>query len=55
MEGTKGRRAGGTKEGGREGQAERQSSPMALNQLAPAPGSLGGIREALKGTGNWRT
>lgn len=28
---------------------------MALNQLAPVPGSLGGVREALREAGKWRT
>lgn len=28
---------------------------MALNQLAPVPGSLGGVTEALREAGKWRT
>lgn len=28
---------------------------MALNQLAPFPGSLSGIKEALREAGKWRT
>lgn len=28
---------------------------MALNHLAPVPGSLHGIREALREAGKWRT
>lgn len=29
--------------------------PMALNQWAPIPGSLGGVRGALREAGTWRT
>ena len=55
-EGWRGQKAGELEEPRREGGAGWEAELlMALNQLAPVPGSLGGIREALRGTGKWRT
>lgn len=42
----------GGREGRREGEVDWEAElPMALNQLAPVPGSLGGVREALRDAG----
>ena len=55
-EGWRGQKAGELEEPRREGGAGWEAELlMALNQLAPVPGSLGGSREALRGTGKWRT
>lgn len=54
---------GRTREGGKEGCEGAQDGegdtevelPMALNQLAPVPGSLSGVREALREAGRQNT
>lgn len=49
-------RGGGDMKGPRKRRVDMEAElPMALNQLASVPGSLGTFREALGEGGRWRT